>query len=349
MGVAIVGCGNIARAYVEDLRKYPEIRLLGFSDLDPKRARAFAGEYGGRAYSSIDEVLSDSEVELVVNLTIHHAHEEVIDRCLDAGRHVHTEKPLALSAAAARRLTEKAVSLGLRLSSAPTTWMGGPQQATARLLRSGRIGRVRLAYAEINHGRIETWHPNPEPFYDVGVLWDVGIYPVTLLTAFLGPVCCVSSQQKLLLPDRVTKEGKPFSVTRPDYIQALLTFTSGTQARLTCNFYTVGSKQGSSIEFHGDSGSLVLESAFKFNSTVDHADYGEPLKPIEEEIPRRDKVEFALGVRELAQAIAGGRPHRASAEQAAHVIEVMEAIDRSAAADGATQAVESKFPLPELF
>jgi len=346
LATVIVGCGNIAKAYATDLKRYPEVALLGFADLDPARARTLAAEFGGRAYASLDEVLADPAVQLVVNLTIHHAHEEVIGRCLAAGKHVHTEKPLALNSAAARRLAAEAGSRGLRLSSAPITWMGESQQAAAAVLRSGGIGRVRLVYAEVNHGRIESWHPNPAPFYDIGVLWDVGIYPLTLLTTFLGPVRGVAALQRLILPGRSTKEGVAFTLTRPEFIVATLDFADGTVARLSCNFYTNDSKQGSSVEFHGDQGTLALGSSFKFNATVERCVCGQPLAPVVLDRPGIDGIEFGRGVQELARAIAGGRPHRASAAQATHVIEIMEAIDRSAQASGALQTITSSFPPP---
>jgi predicted dehydrogenase len=346
LATVIVGCGNIARTYAKDLKTYPEIDLLGFGDLDPARAAAFATEFGGRAYESLDAVLADPAVQLVVNLTIHHAHEEVIGKCLAAGKHVHTEKPLALSSAAALRLAAEAGRRGLRLSSAPITWMGGPQQEASAILRSGQLGRVRQVYAEINHGRIESWHPNPAPFYDVGIVWDVCIYPLTLLTAFLGPVRSVQAFSRLLQAERFTKDGNPFTITRPEFVVALLDFADGTVGRVSGNFYNGASKQGSSVEFHGDSGSLHLGSSFMFNAALERTLAGQPSAPVPLSRPAFDGIEFGRGVQELARAIAAGRPHRASAAHAAHVIEIMEAIDRSAAAQGAPQAVASSFTPP---
>lgn len=348
LSTVIVGCGNIAKAYAKDLKTYPEITLAGFSDLDPARAVAFAAEFGGRAYASLDEVLADPSVQLIVNLTVPNAHEAVIDRCLDAGKHVHTEKPLALNSAAVRRLAAKAESLGLRLSSAPTTWLGEPQKAAGRVLASGSLGQIRLVYAELNQGRIESWHPVPAPFYEVGVIWDVGIYPLTLLTANLGPVRKVSAVHNLLMPNRQTKDGVPFVITRPDCVLATLTFASGAFARLSCNFYTNQSKQAASMEFHGDLGTLLLGSSLLFDATVEASGVDKPMAPVPLARPGKEGIEFAIGVRELALAISENRPHRASAIQAAHVIEIMEAIGTSANADGAAQTITSDFPLPSL-
>jgi len=346
LGTVVVGCGNISHAYAGALKTYGDIALLGFQDLDPSRARAMAAEFGGQTYATLDAVLADPAVALVVNLTIHHAHEEVITRCLTAGKHVHSEKPLALSYAAAKRLVALANRRRLRLSSAPATYLGEAQQTLARELRRGSIGRVRLVYAEMNHGRIETWHPNPAPFYDVGPLWDVGIYPLTLLTAFLGPARAVAAQQRLLLPERRTKDGKAFRPGRPEYVTATLDFAGGAVGRLTCNFYTNGSKQGATVEFHGDGGSLCLGNVFLFNTTVERCAYGSPLQPVPLIRPGYEGVEFARGVRDLAAAIKENRPHRASAAHAAHVIEIMDAIDASSKARGARVALRSKFTPP---
>src|SRR6185503_19199975 len=97
LGVGILGCGNIAGAYAENLVTYPEIELVGMSDVDTARAEALAAKTGGRAYPSMEAMLADEKIELVVNLTIHHAHKETTTRCLEAGKHVHSEKPMALT------------------------------------------------------------------------------------------------------------------------------------------------------------------------------------------------------------------------------------------------------------
>ena len=95
--IGIVGCGNIAAGYGRTLVPYDFIDIAGATDLLPERAEAFAAEFGGKTYATLDEMLHDDSIDLVVNLTIHHAHNEVITRCLKAGKHVHSEKPLAMT------------------------------------------------------------------------------------------------------------------------------------------------------------------------------------------------------------------------------------------------------------
>jgi predicted dehydrogenase/sugar phosphate isomerase/epimerase len=255
--VVVVGCGNIAGGYGEAMQTRPEIKILGASDIDPSRAQAWVTKYGGRAYASLDEVLTDPAVEAVVNLTIQQAHIEVVTRCLKAGKHVHTEKPLAPTYAEASELVALADSQGLRLSCAPVAWLGEAQQTVWKLIREGRIGTPRVAYATVDWGRIETWHPNPAPFYAVGPVFDVAVYSLTMLSAWFGPVRRVVAGGGILLPDRKTKNGVPFKLTTDDFAVALLEFSGGVKARLTANFY-VGepAENRAGLEIHGDTGSI---------------------------------------------------------------------------------------------
>ncbi len=345
-GVAIIGCGNIAGRYAQDVASYPELQFVGCYDLEAPRAEKMATERGGKAYPTLDALLADPAVKIAVNLTIHHAHYEITKRCLEAGKHVFSEKPLALSIAEARDLVAIAKRKKLRLGSSPFTWMGEAQQTAWKMIRDGQLGQVRLCYAEVNHGRIESWHPNPGPFYAVGPWFDVGVYPLTLLTTFFGPVKSVTALGKVLYPDRVTKEGKEFHIDTPDCVLALLELTDGQLARLSVNFYVRDTRQAG-IEFHGDKGSLHLGSWQGFNAGVAFAKFGEGLKdvpPIKAGAPAG--TEWGRGIREMAEAIKAGRPHRATGAQAAHVVEVLCAATK-AFQTGRRVAVRSTFPRPE--
>src|SRR4026207_1698335 len=163
-GVAVVGCGNISGAYGDTMSAYPAVRIAGATDVDPSLSAAFVDRFGGVIYPSLDDVLGDPSVDAIVNLTVPAAHAEVTTAALNAGKHVHSEKPLAGSYAAARSLVELAADRGLRLSRAPLPLRGGAEETARRRVDSGAIGRVRVAYAEVNGGRIESWHPRPQPF-----------------------------------------------------------------------------------------------------------------------------------------------------------------------------------------
>jgi predicted dehydrogenase len=328
VGVAIVGCGNIADRYALQINSYPHVKLLGANDIDSSRAAKLTGEFGGKVYDTLEAVLADDAVEIVVNLTIHHVHDEIIRKCLNAGKHVHTEKPLALTAKAAWDLVDLAEKEGLRLSSAPTTWLGEAQQTAYRKIKEGAIGQPRVAYAEVNWGRIEAWHPNPGPFYDVGPVFDVAVYPLTLLTAFFGPAIRVIAGGGVVYPDRMTKENKPFKVTSPDWTTAIIEFASGMKARVTASFYVEWTTKQTGLEIHGDDGMIRMDRWDVFESPVYMANKEsnkESWKLVPDAYPA-EGIEFARGLSDLASALRDNRPHKTTGAHAAHVVEIAEGI-----------------------
>jgi predicted dehydrogenase len=341
--VAVVGCGNIAGPYGETMKRYRNLELLGATDLIPQRAADLVARFGGVAYPSLDDLLADDRVDVVLNLTIHHAHPTVIARCLQAGKHVHSEKPLAMTYVEARALVDMAEAKGLRLSCSPITYMGEAQQTAWKAIREGRLGKVRLVYAEVNHGRIEAWHPNPEPFYKVGALFDVGVYPLTLVTTFFGPARRVTAYGSLLHPDRVTKEGRRFHVDTPDYHVAAVELADGTVVRLTTNFY-VGPTKQRGLEFHGDEGTLHLGCFQEFSTPVEIACYGGRFEPVPYVRPPFRGIEWARALADMAEAMEAGRRQRATGAQAAHVVEILCAITTSATEGGPVEITSSFEP-----
>lgn len=343
--IAVVGCGNIAGGYARTLQPYSQIKLLGATDIDLARAEQFVATYGGRVYSSLEAILEDTDVDLVLNLTIHHAHFRVIERCLQANKDVFSEKPLSLTTEEAQALVALARQKGRRLGCAPATILGEAQQTVWKAIRDGLAGSIRLAYAEVNWGRIESWHPAPGPFYEVGALFDVGVYPLTILTTIFGPARRVTSFGTLLYPDRVTREGVPFHIDTPDFVMAAIEFANGAVARLTTNFYVGHQSKQKGIEFHGDRGSLYLSDWQNFDADVEFAEFNgqyQPVPPVKE--PHKGP-EWCRGLLDMADAIAEQRPQRITGEQAAHVVEVLCAI-KAAYEQGEPVEVTSAFAQP---
>ncbi|MDP9351893.1 MAG: Gfo/Idh/MocA family oxidoreductase [Chloroflexota bacterium] len=345
MALGIVGCGNIARQYVRDLSSYPEIELVGVADVDAPRAEALAGESDCRAYSSPEELMSDPAIDVLVNLTTHLAHKDVITQALQAGKHVYSEKPLALSYEDARGLVELAEQKELRLGCSPCTYMGEAQQTAWKLIREGKLGQVRVVYAEMNWGRIESWHPAPGAFYEVGPLWDIGVYPLTLLTTMYGPARRVQAAGKVLYPDRVTQEGVPFHISTPDFVTGVVELENGVLVRMTVDFYVSQKTKQKGVEFHGDEGSLWLGSPQWFNAEVEYADFNQPYEVIPYVREPYEGTEWGRGVRDMVNAIRENRPHRATGAQAAHVVDILEATARSMR-EGKAVEVGSSFTPP---
>jgi predicted dehydrogenase len=349
LGLGIVGTGNIAGQYAADIATHPGIRLVTATDLDAARASAFADRFGIAVAPSFAALLADPSVDIVVNLTIHHAHFEVTKRALEMGKHVYSEKPMALRRVEAMELAELAWARGVRLGCSPSTFLGEAQQTAAAIVHGGRLGPVRAIYADVNWGRIETWHPAPAPFYDVGVTVDVGLYPLTLITSILGPARSVRASGWQLMPDRTTLDGGRFRIGSPDLEVAMIELATGAVIRLTTSFY-VGrpAKQRGSIEFHGDDASLYLESFERFDGAVQVGAFGGEYEDVPLVRPPYPGTAWARGVAEMADAIREGRPHRTSAEMAGHIVEILGGVAASRSSDGAVIPMTSTFEAPPL-
>jgi predicted dehydrogenase len=348
LGIGIVGCGNIAGPYARSLAEHDEVKLVAATDVDPHRARSFAAEHGCRALDTLEALLADPDVELVINLTVHHAHYVVTRQALEAGRHVYSEKPMALESAQARELVELAQRQGVRLACSPSTFLGEAQQTAGAIIGRGELGTVRAVYADVNWGRIETWHPAPIPFYDVGVLVDVGVYPLTIATAFLGSAVAIEARGWELLPQRVTTSGETYRIGSPDLILAAVELSSGAVMRLTASFY-VGHpiREPGRMEFHGDLASLAISSFQDFDASIEQGPAGgafEPVRPVRE--PYRG-IAWGRGVADLARAIAEDRPSRVSGEHAAHVVDILSAA-RQSMREVRRVPIESTFEPPRL-
>ena len=346
--VGIVGCGNIAGPYAKSLADHDDVELVAATDVDPARAVAFAAEHGCRAHESLDALLADPAIELVINLTVHHAHYAVSKGALEAGKHVYSEKPMALEAHEARELVDLARRQGVRLACAPATFLGEAQQTAGAIIRSGELGTVRVVYADVNWGRIEAWHPAPIPFYDVGVLVDVGVYPLTIATAFLGPAVAIEARGWDLLPDRVTTSGESYRIGSPDLIIAAVELAGGAVIRLTGSFY-VGRpiREPGRLEFHGDNASLALSSFQDFDATVERGPVGEAWAPEPYVREPYHGIAWGRGVADLARAIAEDRPQRVTGEHAAHVVDILSAARRSMR-ERTRVTIDSRFEPPAL-
>jgi predicted dehydrogenase len=354
VNIAIVGCGNIARAYGRTLQPYPHLKLLGATDHILTLAEEYVATFGGKVYPSLEAILADDQVDLVINLTIHRAHFEVISKSLQAGKDVFSEKPIALTSQEAWQLVALAQEKGRRFGCAPVTILGEGQQTAWKAIREGRLGTVRVAFAEVNWGRIESWHPSPAPFYEVGPLFDVAVYPLTILTTIFGPARAVTAFGKVLYPDRVTQAGVPFQVTTPDFSIAAIEFASGAVARLTTSFYVGFHSKQRGLEFHGDRGSLYLSDWHDFNGSVEYADFAgtyEPLPYVKTPYAGNKKadnhagVEWSRGVLDMAEAMREKRPQRITGAQAAHVVDIVCGI-QAASGEGRQVRITSEFPQP---
>jgi len=335
VSIGIIGAGNISGVYLEADRKFPHICITKIADLDMARARAQAEKFGKRA-ETVDGLLADPEIKLVVNLTPPQAHAPVAMQALEAGKHVYNEKPLAISLEDARRMIALAESKGLRIGCAPDTFLGGGLQTCRALLDDGAIGQPVLAFARMLSAGVESWHPNPEFFYKPGggPMFDMGPYYLTALVALLGPAKRVSGATRITYPERVITSqplrGARITVEVPTLVAGLIEFTDGAIANITTTFDICG-ESGYELTIYGSEGTLRCPDPNTFGGPVFLKRCGDKdWAPIS---IRHRWVENSrgIGVAEMVEAIAQGRPHRASAAMALHVLELMHAFHESAA------------------
>ncbi|WNV87275.1 Gfo/Idh/MocA family oxidoreductase [Umezawaea sp. Da 62-37] len=333
VGVGVIGAGVISDTYLENLTGFPDVRVLALADLDTARAAAQAAKHGVAKSGGVAELLADPAVEIVVNLTIPAAHVGVGLTALDAGKHVWTEKPLALDRESARELLDRANDRGLRVASAPDTVLGAGLQTARRAIEAGRIGEPRTALAVFQTPGPESWHPAPEFLFQAGggPLLDMGPYYVTTLVQLFGPIRRVTATSGRARDTRVIgkgpRAGTEFAVTVPTTVMALVEFAGGGSAQLVLSFDSAVVRTGL-VEIGGTLGTAVLPDPNTFDgSTALHlGGRGEP-EALE---AQGHSASRGTGVLELARAIRAGAVERASGELAYHVLDAMLSIDESA-------------------
>ncbi len=349
VSIGLIGCGHISAAYLTAAPLFPELRVAAVADLDEGRARARADEFGLRA-TTIDALLADPAIEVVLNLTTPAAHVPVGLDAIRHGKHVHGEKPLATTAAEGRRLLDAADAAGLRVGCAPDTFLGGAHQSARALLDAGAIGTVLSGTAfMLNHGH-EHWHHNPDFYYAAGggPMLDMGPYYLTNLVNLLGPVASVTGVATTGFPERTIgggpRGGEVVPVGVATHVSGLLRFAGGAVVSVTTSFDVWQHRHGN-MELYGTEGSMVVPDPNRFGGTVSLAKRREPWA----DMPLTHGFAHGnfriLGLADMARAIRSGRPHRCEGRMALHVLEVMEAFGRSSEA-GRTIAIESRCERP---
>ena len=327
VGVGIIGCGNISSAYLRAAAKFPVLKIVALADARPEAAEARAAEFGLKAVS-IDDLLADPKVEIVLNLTIPRAHVEVGLKALTAGKHVYAEKPLGVSLKQARKLVDAAEAKGLRLGSAPDTFLGGGQQTARRAIDDGRIGKPMAGTAVFMCPGHERWHPDPAFYYQKGggPMLDMGPYYVTALVNLLGPIESVVGVATRARPERVIgsapRKGERILVEVATHVTGALRFVSGAVVTMTMSF-DVAKHRHSPIEIYGETGALVVPDPNTFGGEVEIAAAGQDWSKIPLTAPYADANYRSLGLADMAQSIRKGRAHRASGALAFHALETM--------------------------
>jgi predicted dehydrogenase len=327
--VGIVGCGNISGIYFKNCTSFGNLEVKACADLVIERAQAKAKDFGCKAVS-VDELLADPEIKIVVNLTIPIAHASVSLAALAAGKSVHNEKPLAITREDGKSMLQLAKQRKLRVGGAPDTFMGGGLQTCRKLIDDGAIGTPLGAAAFMLCPGHESWHPAPEFYYKAGggPMFDMGPYYLTALVSILGPVKRVCGATRITFPERTItsspKAGTKIQVDVPTHVVGVMDFASGAIGSIVTSF-DVCAADAPLLQVWGSEGGMLLPDPNGFGGPVKIRRKGEkewrdvPLTHGNAENMR------GIGVADMAAAIRSGRKHRANGEMAYHVLDVMHA------------------------
>ncbi|MFY9235207.1 MAG: Gfo/Idh/MocA family oxidoreductase [Fimbriimonadaceae bacterium] len=325
--IGIIGCGNISGIYFENLGKFEETEVVACADLEVDKAESAAKKYGCQAVS-VNELLADPSIAIVVNLTVPKAHYPVGMAALEAGRSVYNEKPLAVERDHGKDLVDTARLRGLMLGCAPDTFLGAAGQTCRKLIDKGAIGEpIGCNCFMLCHGH-ESWHPSPEFYYEQGggPMMDMGPYYLTQLVNLMGPIRRVSAMTRATFPTRTItsepKKGKVIEVETPTHIVGTMEFASGAIGQITTSF-DVWHSTLPPIEIYGTEGSMLVPDPNGFGGEV-------KIRSSKDSEWRTAPLEFGyagnsrgLGVRDMVLALHEGRSCRASGELANHVLDVM--------------------------
>ena len=335
--VGIIGCGNISTAYLQLASMFKGYDIVAVADINMDNARARATEFDVRA-QTVDDLLAAADVDLVINLTIPAAHVDVSRAILKAGKHVYSEKPFVLSLAEAQELGDIAKAEGVRIGSAPDTFMGGSHQLARNLIDAGAIGKVTSGTAVVMSSGMEDWHPNPDFFFQKGggPILDLGPYYICNLVQLLGPVQKVTSFTGMASDTRTIqngpRNGETVPVETPTTIHSVLSFESGAIITLLAS-WDVWASNHPIMELYGSEGTMDVPDPNFFGGILTVTERsGDPVEKSWDHpfsVPNFEETQAnyrGAALADMALAIAEGRPHRCNDEFATHVVEVMTAI-----------------------
>jgi predicted dehydrogenase len=336
MRVGIVGAGRISGQYSDTLARLGGVAVTAVADLDPDRARRLAGRHPGARAVPLPDLIAADDVDLVLNLTTPAQHADVALAAIAAGKHVYGEKPLAATSADGRAICAAADAAGVRVACAPDTVLGTGVQTARAALDAGLIGTPHAATAFMTAPGHELWHPDPEFYYRPGggPLYDMGPYYLTTLVHLLGPVRRVVGMASRSRAERTIADGPragtTFGVEVDTHVTGILEHDGGALTTLLMSF-DVWAAGLPFVEVYGSAGTLSVPDPNYFAGDVRHGTAPDREWTVLPPSAGYAEAGRGVGVLDLITALAADRPHRAAADVALHVLDVMESTLRSAA------------------
>lgn len=330
INVGIIGCGIISSIYLEAPSKFDILHFAACADIDMDRARAQAQRYNVPKACTVAELLADPDIDVVLNLTIPKAHVEIALAAIEQGKSTYSEKPLGINREQGKILLEAGKAKNLRVGCAPDTFLGGGIQTCIKIINDGLIGEpIATTAFMLGHGP-ESWHGDPDFYYQPGAgpMFDMGPYYLTALISMLGPVRRVTGSTRITFPERTVtsqpKYGTKIKVNTPTHIAGIMDFANGAIGTIITSF-DVWSHQLPRIEIYGTEGTLVVPDPNTFGGPVlirkaqDKEWQDVPLTHA------NTKNSRGIGLADMVHGIHSGRQHRANGDLAYHVLDIMQA------------------------
>ena len=369
--IGLIGCGHIAETYFRAEKYFNNIKIIKCADINEKASKRCALNFGIKSVT-VNELLKDKEIEIILNLTIPKAHYQISKKALINGKHVYSEKPLAINLNDGKKLLKISKKKKLYLGNAPDTFLGGGIQKSKELVEKNIIGNVKLGNAVFAFPGIQSYHPNPEPWFtkkEGGPVIDMGPYYITALVNLLGPAKKVTGTiiqgQKYRTIGIGPKKGKKFKVECPTTYLSTITFKNNSVIRLTLSFDVIA-HQRNHIELYGEKGSMIVPDPNMFGGSVltcnKLGDNWKEFKTTKMPLGRiniRTQSSRAnetptnanyrgVGLSEMAYSIENKRKHLCSGEISLHVLDIITSIMK-AARSGKIQYIESFCAKPKKF
>ena len=369
--IGLIGCGHIAETYFRAEKYFNNIKIIKCADINEKASKRCALNFGIKSVT-VNELLKDKEIEIILNLTIPKAHYQISKKALINGKHVYSEKPLAINLNDGKKLLKISKKKKLYLGNAPDTFLGGGIQKSKELVEKNIIGNVKLGNAVFAFPGIQSYHPNPEPWFtkkEGGPVIDMGPYYITALVNLLGPAKKVTGTiiqgQKYRTIGIGPKKGKKFKVECPTTYLSTITFKNNSVIRLTLSFDVIA-HQRNHIELYGEKGSMIVPDPNMFGGSVLTCNkLGENWKEFKttkmslgrinirtqssraNEAPTNANYRGA-GLSEMAYSIENKRKHLCNGEISLHVLEIITSIMK-AAKFGTSVSINSNCVKPKKF
>lgn len=333
--VGIIGCGVISEHYLRFARdEYSDyFRITAVADILPEKAQARAQEFGIPKCGTPEMIYEDPEIDIVMNLTVPMVHEEISIRILESGKHLYTEKPLAVSREGMRRVLETAKRMGKRVGSAPDTFMSAPAQTAKKALEEDWIGAPIGINAICAMRGNEFWRPDADFFYQEGAgpMMDMAAYYLNQMVNLVGGVDSVMTMSKITFPERTIKvpprRGEKITVEVPTFVSSTLRFENGVIVTFVNSFDIWGTRQPH-IEIYGEKGTMVLPDPNRYVGDVLVKRLNSDWQPMPQFV-EYGKYGRGIGIVDMIRSIEEGVPHKASGELAYHVTDVILAMDEA--------------------